>query len=117
VSLLPRSVAVARARIRTGDLADPAMAVAFLLGLVLAPLHWSGVIVGGALLGLTAPTVRRALVLGLTYGLVVLFLFAVWLLFQGVFGKFVGIGQLALVTVVFGLVLPPLAAVGVRGLT
>ncbi|MHB9286042.1 hypothetical protein ACKVMT_03265 [Halobacteriales archaeon Cl-PHB] len=117
MTMLPDPLATARRRIRTGDLAEPAMALAFLVALVLAPLHWAGVVLGGALVGLTAPTLRRALVLGLAYGLVVLFLFATWLAVQGAFGKFAAMGQLALVTVAFGLLLPPLAAVAVRGLT
>lgn len=117
MTLLPGPVEAARRRIRTGDLAEPAMVVAFLVALALPPLHWAGVVLGGALVGLTASTVRRALVLGLTYGLLVLFLFAAWLLFQGAFGKFAAMGQLALVTVAFGLLLPPLAAVAARGLT
>ena len=117
MTVLPGPVATARNRLRTGDLAEPAMAVAFLVGLALAPFHWAGVVVGGVLLGLTAPTVRRALVLGLTYGLTVVTLFAGWLLLQGAFGKVAAMGQLAMVTVAFGLLLPALAAVAVRGLT
>lgn len=93
------------------------MAVTFVLGLILAPLHWTGLVIAGGLLGLTAPTVRRAVVLGTTYGLVLLGLFAVWLVVHGALGKFLAMGELALATVALGISLPLLAAGAVRGLT
>lgn len=42
------------------------------VGLALAAVHWVGVVVGGALVGLCWPTLRRALVAGLGFGVVVI---------------------------------------------
>lgn len=57
----------------------PAVAGAIVVGLVISWFHWLGLVLGGALVGLVSPTVRRALVGGLGFGVVVLIAFAVTL--------------------------------------
>lgn len=52
-----------------------AVAVAVVLGLVLSWLHWMGLVLGGALVGLLAPTLRRAVLGGVAFGGVVLLVF------------------------------------------
>lgn len=46
--------------------------VGLVVGLLLATVHWSGLFLGGALVGLAQPTLRRALLAGLGYGLAAL---------------------------------------------
>ncbi|ELY62034.1 hypothetical protein [Natronolimnohabitans innermongolicus] len=69
--------AVALERVRT----EPgphvaAVAVAVALGLLASWLHWAGLLVGGALVGFTAPSLPRAVVGGLGFGAVALVVFA-----------------------------------------
>ncbi|MFC7227018.1 hypothetical protein N0B31_06355 [Salinirubellus salinus] len=101
--------------LREGDRADLVLAGAFLVGVVLGSVHWVGLVAGGALVGLAAPTLRRAFLSGLYLGGTVLLLFALWLLLVGTFGKWAAMGQLTLLSVGASLLLPPLGA-GIRGL-
>lgn len=67
-------------RVRTQPRAHRlALAATVVVGLALAWIHWLGLLVGGALVGFVAPTVRRALLAGVGFGLVVLVVFAVTL--------------------------------------
>ena len=54
-----------------------ALAVAVVLGLALVTLHWVGLFVAGALVGLTRRSLPRALAAGLVFGVLVLILFFV----------------------------------------
>ena len=54
-----------------------ALGVAVAVGLVLASLHWFGLVVAGALVGLVSPTLGRAVAGAIGVGLVVLLVFAV----------------------------------------
>ncbi|WP_049923478.1 hypothetical protein [Halopiger djelfimassiliensis] len=53
-----------------------ALAVAVCLGLVLAWLHWVGLVVAGALVGLVSPGLRRGILTALGFGVLVLIVFA-----------------------------------------
>lgn len=101
--------------LREGDRADLLLAGAFVVGLVVGSVHWVGLVIGGVLVGLVAPSLRRAFLYGLYLGGAVLVVFVCWLLLVGTFGKWAGMGQLTLLSVVSGLALPTLGA-GVRGL-
>lgn len=94
---------------------EAATVAAFAVGVVLGWVHWAGLIAGGALVGLVAPSFRRALLYGLYLGGVVFALFAASLFVFGTFGRFAGMGQLTALSLVISLGLPTLAA-GVRGL-
>ena len=48
-----------------------------IVGLTLTWIHWFGLLVGGALVGIVSKSVPRALFAGLVFGLVVLVAFAV----------------------------------------
>lgn len=52
-----------------------ALAAAVVVGLVLAWLHWFGLVLGGALVGLVSSTLERAVLAGLGFGVVVLIAF------------------------------------------
>lgn len=56
-----------------------ALTVAVGIGVVLAWLHWLGLVVGGALLGVVSPTLRYALAAAGGFGLVVFGVFALTL--------------------------------------
>lgn len=79
--------------------------------------HWFGLVVAGGLVGLAARTTKRAVLVGLAFGGVVVVTFLAWLYVRGLGPAYLGMGQLTLLNVGLTLGLPTLAAVGVRGLT
>ncbi|WP_436907034.1 hypothetical protein [Halosimplex marinum] len=85
------------------------------LGLALATVHWAGLLVGGALVGFAQPTLRRALVAGLAFGVVVLLAAAVQFALAGSLDAYLAMGQLLAVSVAVPLVAGPLGAAA-RGL-
>ena len=85
------------------------------LGVVLGAVHPAGLVAGGVLVGLVAPTLRRAFLFGLYLGGLVLLVFGVSLLLAGTLGRVATMGQLTLLSVVVGLALPTLGALAVRG--
>lgn len=101
--------------LREGPAADRLTLVAFAVGLVLGVVHPAGLVAGGVLVGLVAPTLGRALLFGLYLGGLVLLVFGVSLLLAGTLGRVAGFGQLTLLSVVVGLALPTLGALGGRG--
>jgi len=88
---------------------------ATVVGLGLASLHWSGLLAGGALVGLCWPTLRRAVVAGLAFAVVVLAAAVVQFSLAGVLGKYLAMGPILWVSVVAPVVGCPLGAT-VRGL-
>jgi hypothetical protein len=109
--LTPRALTA----LRNGDRAEPLLFVAFAVGLALSAVHWSGLVAGGVLVGLLAPSIRRAILYGLYLGATVLFVFVLSLLLFGALGRWAALGQLTLLSVVLGLAFPTLGA-GIRGL-
>jgi hypothetical protein len=101
---------------REGPLADRLTLLAFAVGLLLGVVHPAGLVAGGVLVGLAAPSLPRALLFGLYLGGLVLLLFAVSLLLAGTLGPVAAMGQLTLLSVVVGFALPTLGALGGRGL-
>jgi hypothetical protein len=98
-------------RIRT----DPfvhwiALVVALLVGLALASVHWIGLVAGGALVGLVATTLKRALLAGLGFGVTVVFVWLGLLVFNGVLGKVLATGQFVWIAVAVGVVAPLLGS-------
>lgn len=106
----------ALAPVRRGRYAEPALLVVVLVGLAASAIHWGGLILGGALVGLVSHSLRRAVVNGFSFGLFVLVCFAGWLAWQGALLTWPTTGQLFLLTVASALGLPILAAGAVRGL-
>lgn len=89
--------------------------VATALGVALATLHWSGLLVGGALVGLCWPSLRRALVAGFGFAVVVLAVFGARFVLSGTLDQYLAMGPLLAVSVVVPLVAGPLGATA-RGL-
>jgi hypothetical protein len=101
--------------LREGPRADRSTLAAFALGLLLGAVHPAGLVAGGVLVGLVAPSLPRALLFGLYLGGLVLLVFVVSLLFAGTLGRAAGLGQLALLSVIVGFAFPALGALGIRG--
>lgn len=78
-----------------------ALQVAFaVLGLALVILHWAGFLVGGALVGILSDSWRRAILAGLTFGVVAWAAFALRLAITGGLATYLASGQLLLVSLV-----------------
>ncbi|WP_254523004.1 hypothetical protein [Natrinema caseinilyticum] len=76
------------------------------VGLVFAWVHWAGFVLGGAIVSLVQPTIRRGLLVGLGFGLVSVVAFTAWLAMVGVLDTYLEMGQVIAVSVV----IPPGAA-------
>lgn len=85
------------------------------VGLGLAWIHWAGLLVGGALVGLCWPTLRRAVVAGVGFAVVVLVATAAQFWAAGTLGKVLGATPLVYVAVAAPVVAGPLGATA-RGL-
>jgi hypothetical protein len=79
------------------------MVVAIVVGLVAAWVHWAGLFVGGALVGLAAATRGRALLAGFGFGVLVVAIFVVTLFVGGDLSQYLAMGQIVAVS----LVIPP----------
>jgi hypothetical protein len=84
-------------------------------GLALVSVHWGGLVAGGALVGLCWPTLRRALVAGLGFGLAVIAVAATRFALAGTLADVAGAWPLVAIAVAAPLVAGPLGA-SVRGL-
>jgi hypothetical protein len=100
--------------VRTGPRSELVTLVAFLVAIPLGTVHWLGLAAGGALVGLTAASTRRALVLGVYLGAAAVLVFVGWLWLAGVLGKAIATGQLFGASLAIAFVFPILGA-AVRG--
>jgi DNA-binding transcriptional LysR family regulator len=87
-----------------------ALVVALLVGLVLARLHWVGLVAGGALVGLVATTLKRAVLAGFGFGVTVLTAWVASLALNGVLSKVLATGQFVWIAVAVGLLAPLLGS-------
>jgi hypothetical protein len=92
-----------------------ATAGALVLGVLLGTVHWAGLLVGGALVGLCQPTLGRALVAGLGFGVAVLAVVTLRFALAGTLGAVLGTWPLVGVGVAVALVAGPVGALA-RGL-
>ena len=92
-----------------------AMALTAVVGLGLASLHWSGLLVGGALVGWTTPTLGRGVLAGLGFAALTLATFGLSLLVAGTLSGALSLGLISIVTGVIPLVLGPIGGAS-RGL-
>jgi len=72
-----------------------AMVAGCAVGLVLASIHWVGLVAGGALVGLAATTLPRALLAGLGFGVLVVLTWVGGLLWAGSLGNVTAMGRIA----------------------
>lgn len=91
-----------------------ALVLGCVLGLAAASLHWVGLVVGGALVGLVATTVRRAVLAGVGFGLLVLLVWATLLWLAGSLGQAMAMDEFTLLAVGLAVALPTLGSL-VRG--
>jgi hypothetical protein len=80
------------------------------LSLLLATVHWSGLVVGGVAVGLVSRSLPRALGAGLAFGLVVLAVFLASLQSAGTLDAALGMGQFTAIALLLPLVAGPLGA-------
>lgn len=111
------SLAARLRSVRSGRTGDLALLVAVGGGLAASTLHWGGLVLGGLLVGLVAPSFRRAVLHGLYFGGTVLVAFGLYLWLLGGLGAYAAMGQVFFLSVAIGLLVPPLAAGAARGLT
>lgn len=84
------------------------------VGLVLASVHWLGLVAGGALVGLVARSLARAIVSAIGFGVLVLIIWALSLAVAGSLGNVVGMGLFAGIGVGIAIALPVLGSL-IRG--
>jgi len=92
-----------------------ALSVAIVVGLVLSTVHWLGLVVGGALVGLVAASLPRALLSGLGFGLLVATIWALLLALSGALGDVTAMGELAGLGLLVALLAPVFGSLA-RGL-
>lgn len=68
---------------------------AAVVGIGMASAHWLGVVAGGALVGSLEPTLRRGVLAGAAFGVLVWLAFAGTMFADGVLGRFLATGGLA----------------------
>jgi hypothetical protein len=81
-----------------------------LIGLALGTLHWLGLVLGGALVALPAPSIRRGLANGIGLGVLGLLLFAALLVLEGALGPVLATGMVGGLAVAIGLAAPLLGS-------
>jgi hypothetical protein len=105
--LRPRTPADRLGALRTDD-RQRAMVVlgGVLIGLSFGSLHWTGLVLGGAIVALPARTIPRGLAHGLGLGVIGLVVFAGLLAWQGALAGALTTGMVGAITVVIGLAAP-----------
>lgn len=94
-------------RIRTEPAAQwIAYLVAIVAGLGLATVHWLGLVAAGALVGLVATSLKRALMAGFGFGVVALAFWFIRLAVEGTLGEVLATGEFVVIAVVIGIVGP-----------
>jgi len=83
-----------------------ALVAAVVVGLALSTVHWLGLVAGGALVGLVATSLRRALVAALGFGVLVVLVWAALLALSGSLGKVLVMGEIAGLGVAIALAAP-----------
>lgn len=69
-----------------------------LVAFAVVTVHWLGFVIGGALVALAQPSLRRGLLAGLGFGVVAWLAFAGWLAFTGDLARYLGMGQVLAVS-------------------
>jgi hypothetical protein len=99
------------ARVRTDPLSHwVALLLAIVAGLVVASFHWVGLVVGGALVGLVASSLSRALLAGLGFGLIVVLAWMARLVWVGALGDVLTMGLFAWLAIAIAVVAPVLGS-------
>ena len=85
------------------------------VGVFLATLHWSGLVIGGALVGLVAANLTRAVLSGIGFAVLALLVWATFLAEAGTLGAVVAMGELTGLAIVIAVGLSVLGSL-VRGI-
>ncbi|WP_178917029.1 hypothetical protein [Natronomonas gomsonensis] len=100
--------------VREGPRTEAAILAVFVVGVIASAVHWAGLVVAGALLGLVAVSTGRAFVLGVYFGAFVLGTYGVVLAWHGTLGSVATAFPLSLGILAVSVVLPTAAATIVR---
>jgi hypothetical protein len=100
--------------LREGRRSETAVVAVFVVGLLVSAVHWAGLVVAGALLGLVAVSTGRAFVLGVYFGTFVLAAYGVVLAWYGTLGSVAGAFPLSVGLFAVSVALPTAAATIVR---
>lgn len=73
--------------------------IACLAGLVASSFHWSGIVLGGALVGALSADLKRAVLSGIGFGLLAILVWASLLSVSGNLGKVMAMNEIALLPV------------------
>ncbi|MFB6103762.1 MAG: hypothetical protein ABEJ57_01570 [Halobacteriaceae archaeon] len=87
-----------------------AVLAALALGIGVASMHWLGIVAAGALVGVFAPSPRRAILWGIGVGVIIVATFVLQAVAVGTADRLLGAGRPLVVAVVVGLVAAPLGA-------
>lgn len=102
-------------RVRTEPLPHwVALLVAIVVGLAAASVHWLGLVLGGALVGLVTTGLWRALLAGLGFGLVAVLTWLLQLVIAGSVGDVLAMGLFAWLAIGIGIAASVLGSL-VRG--
>lgn len=77
--------------------------LAIAAGLALASIHWLGLVAAGALVGLVATSLKRALMAGFGFGLVAILFWFLRLSVEGSLGEVLATGEFVVIAVVIGI--------------
>lgn len=91
-----------------------AIGTGVVVGLVVANVHWGGIVIGGMLVGIASRDLPRAVLAGVGFGLLVLGLWVLLLWNASALGRTVEMGEFVLLPVVMAIGLAVLGSV-VRG--
>jgi len=87
-----------------------ALVAALVVGLIAASLHWIGLVVGGALVGLPTRGLRGALLAGLGFGVLAVLAWLLTLAVAGSLGDVLAMGLFAYLGVAIGIAAPVLGS-------
>jgi hypothetical protein len=75
-----------------------------LVAFAVVTVHWLGFVLGGAVVALAQPSLRRGLLAGLAFGVLAWLAFAGWLAFTGDLARYLGMGEVLAVSTAIPLV-------------
>ncbi|MBO8182582.1 MAG: hypothetical protein H0Z28_07285 [Archaeoglobus sp.] len=84
--------------------------IGFVIAFAITYFHWTGLIAGGLVAAFTFRSLKRSIAAGFVFGLVVWVLFAVYMAFNGLMGKYTAMGLVFYLSLVIPLVIPTLTA-------
>jgi hypothetical protein len=105
---------VMEAKIRAKAKGDAGLAIGFAIAFILTYFHWVGLIVGGLVAAFTRDSLKKSMMAGFVFGLVVWVLFLAYMAFNGLMQKYTAMGIVFYLSIAIPIVIPTLSA-SIRG--